>query len=146
VAAAGAWELHDLAKQKMLTGLIDFDSDSFVCRLYTSASDIGTVANNDASTATNELGTANGYTAGGTAITCSVDETSGIVSVNFTDANWSASGAGITARFAAVIDTTLTPDEIVAHCLVDATPADATAAAGNQFIVQFHANGMFQFV
>lgn len=146
MAAASAWEVHDLAKQKMLIGEIDFDANAFVVRLYTSASDIDDPTLNDASLVTNELTTANGYTAGGTSVTCTVSQASGIVTVDFTDASWDASGAGITARFAALIDTTLTPDEIVAHTLLDSAPADVSASANNKFVVQFHANGMFQLV
>lgn len=141
MASPSAWVWHDLAKEKMLRAQIDYDADAFVCRLYTSASDISTTSNNNASTATNELGTANGYTAGGTSITCSVSQSGGSSSVSFTDATWNATGTGITARYAAIIDTTLTPDEIIAHCVLDSTPADVTAVSGKQFTVQFHSNG-----
>ena len=146
MAAPEAWVVHDLVKEKMAKGLIDFSSDTMVVRLYTSASDIDTVADNDASAATNELGTANGYTAGGTSTTGSVADSAGTTTVDFTDVSWNATTAGMTARFAAIIDTQLTPDEIIAHSTLDATPADVTAIAGNQFTVQFHANGALQII
>lgn len=146
MATASAWELHGPAKEKMVTGLLDFDTNSFVVRLYTSTSNIDDPAISDATTLTGELTTANGYTVGGTATTCTVSETSGLVTVDFTDASWDASGAGIVARFAGLIDTTLTPDEVVAHALLDSADADVSASAGNKFIVQFHSNGLFQLV
>lgn len=146
MAASSAWEVHDLAKEKMAIGEIDFDADSFVVRLYTSASNVNETTRADASTATNELTTLDGYTAGGAAIACTVTEAGGIVDVDFADVQWSASGAGLTARYAAVIDTTTTPDEIVAHCVCDGTPADVTAPSGNLFKIQFHTNGLFQIV
>ena len=144
MAAPSAWEIHDLVKEKLAKKLIDFVNDSFVIRLYTSASDVDTVANSDASTATNELTTADGYTAGGTATTGSVSESSGITTLDFTDVSWNATSTGITARLAAIVDTTLTPDEIIAHCVLDSAPADVLAAAGNQFIIQIHSGGALQ--
>ena len=144
MASPTAWSFHDLAKKKMLIGDLDFDGDAFAVRLYSSGSDIGTDANNDASTATNELTTLDGYIAGGTTVNCTVNEAGGTVDIDFTDATWNASGSGLTARFAALIDTTLTPNEIVAHCTLDSTPADVTAAAGKQFTVQFHSSGAGQ--
>jgi len=146
MAAAGAWVTHNLVKQKMAQKLIDFDNDVFVVRLYTSASDINTVADSDASAATNELTTANGYTAGGYTVAGVVTESAGTTKIDFADATWSATGAGITARYAAIINTTLTPDEIIAHCELDATPADVTAPSGNQFLVQIHSNGAIQLI
>jgi hypothetical protein len=146
MATAEAWVMHGPAKEKIVTGLVDFDGDAFVVRLYTSTSDIDDPTLNDASAITNELTTANGYTVGGTATSCTVSEVSGLVTVDFSDASWDASGGGITARYAALIDTTLTPDEVVAHSTLDTTPADVSAAAGNKFIVQFHSNGLFQLV
>ena len=146
MAAASAWVTHNLVKKKMAEKLIDFENDTFVVRLYTSASDIATVTNNDASTATNELTTANGYTVGGAATFGSVVESAGTTTLDFSDASWTASGAGITARYAAIINTQLTPDEIIAHCILDSAPADVTAAAGNQFNIQMHSNGAIQLI
>lgn len=142
MAAPSAWIFHDKAKEKAFTGDIDYATDAFVMRLYASTSDIDTVADNDASTATDELSSGNGYSAGGTSLTPTVSEAGGVVTLDSsTDASWSATGAGITARFAAIICTTTTPDEIIAHCVLDNTPADVTAVAGKLFVVQFHANG-----
>jgi hypothetical protein len=147
MAAATAWEVHHKAKEKMAKADIDFDTAAFQVLLCTSAETVGNdPAENDASTLTNELGTANGYTIGGEATTPTVSESAGTTTVDFTDATWNATGAGITARYAVLIYTTTTPDEIIAHTVLDGTPADVTAANGNQFKVQFHANGAFQIV
>jgi len=146
MAAASAWETHDLVKKKMAQKLLDFDNDAFVIRLYTSASDIDTIEDNDASAATNELTTLDGYTVGGASTTGSVSEVGGTTTLDFTDTSWNATGSGLTARFAAIIDTTLTPDEIIAHCVLDSTPADATAPSGNQFTVQIHSQGGIQII
>ena len=56
-----------------------------------------------------ELSTANGYTAGGLATTIGISETSGSVTVTATDPTaWTASGAGITFRYAALYNDTPT--------------------------------------
>ena len=141
MAAPGAWVVHDLVKDKFAKGELDFVNDTFKCRLYTSASDIDTVADNDASAATNELTTANGYTLLGAATTGSVSTTAGVATIDFTDISWNATASGITARFAAIVDETLTPDEIICHCVLDSTPADVTATSGQIFTIQIHSNG-----
>jgi hypothetical protein len=144
MAAASAWEIHNTAKLKMFRGEVDFDTNAYTVRLYTSSSDIDDVTISDATAENgNELTTANGYTALGTAVVMTTSESSGIVTIDSADATWNATSSGITARFAALIDTTLTPDEVVAHCLLDAAPADVTAPNGNVFRVQIHANGVF---
>ena len=141
--AADAWVLHDNVREFEGDGTIDWDNDSFVMRLYTSASNIATTSVSDATTATNELSTANGYTSGGTAITATWSETGGVATLDFTNASWTATGGSITARFAAVIDTTTTPDRVIAHSLLDNTPADLTATDGNNFNVNFSGSGLF---
>jgi hypothetical protein len=142
MAAPSAWEVHDVVKDLLAKGSLDFVNDSFVVRLYTSASDVNDPAEGDATAVTNELTTANGYTAGGISTTGSVSSASGVTTVDFADVFWTANTSGITARYAAVIDTTTTPDAVIAHCVLDSAPADVTAAAGKQFMVQFHPNGL----
>jgi hypothetical protein len=141
---ASAWVVHDKWKQKLHKGDVDTDSDTFVCRLYTSASNISTASLADASTATNELSTANGYTAGGETVACTVSESGGTTTFDVADAQWTASGGSITARYAAIVDTTLTPDEVVAHCVLDNSPADVTATDGNTLTVAMNASGVYE--
>jgi len=141
--AAGQWLVHNKAMEKLLRATLDLDSHTFVARLYTSASDVHTLANNDASTATNELGTANGYTAGGTPVTLTVTETTGTSKVDFSTIQWTASGSGIVARYCAVVSTTATPDEILCSVVLDATPADVTAPSGTLFTVANPTGGAF---
>jgi hypothetical protein len=144
MALPSPWLVHDEVKEKMLKSQINFGTDAFVVRLYESTSDIDTLADNDASAATDELTTTAGYTAGGTATTCTVSQSASVLTVDFTNVSWNITGAGITCRFAAIIDTTLTPDEIVAHCTLDSAPADVSAADTEELQIQFHASGAFQ--
>ena len=146
MAGPGAWVVHDKWKEKTLNGTLDGDSNAYVVRLYTSGTNISTVTLADASTATNEVANGNGYTTGGTSVTPSVSEASGVTKLDITDPSWNATGSGITARYAALINTTATPDEVVAHCLLDSADADVVAAAGNTFTIQIHSNGVVLFV
>lgn len=141
--AADLWVVHDRFKEYEGDGTIDMDNDTFVMRLYSSASNIATTSVGDATTATNELSTANGYTSGGQTVAATWVRSGGTVTFDVADAVWTASGGSITARFAAIVDTTTTPDEVVAHSLLDNTPANVTATDGNTFTVQINGSGVF---
>ena len=141
--AADAWVVHDRYKEYEGDGTIDVDNDTFVIRLYSSSSNIATTSVGDATTATNELSTANGYTAGGQTVAVTWTRSGGTVTLDCANPVWTASGGSITARLAGLIDTTTTPDEVVAHCLLDNTPADVTATDGNTFTVEINSSGVF---
>ena len=86
-------------KPEILGGIHDLDTDVIKIALYTSSATLG--AATTAYTATNEVATAGGYTAGGIQLTSpviSLDGTTGIC--DFADATWSA--ATITARGALI--------------------------------------------
>jgi hypothetical protein len=59
------------------------------------------------------------------------------------DTTWNASGGSITARRAIIYDDTATNDDLVASILLDNTPADVTATAGNPLTLQWNASGIF---
>jgi hypothetical protein len=84
-----------------------------------------------------ELSTANGYTAGGATTTIGISETGGTVTVTATDpAAWTASGAGITFRYAALYNDTATSpaDALVAYW---DNGSSTTVTAGNTLTVDF---------
>lgn len=86
-----------------------------------------------------ELSTANGYTAGGATTTIGISETSGTVTVTATDpAAWTASGAGITFRYAALFNDTATSpaDALVAYW---DNGSSTTVTAGNTLQIDFAA-------
>lgn len=146
--AAGKWKLYELAKQHLADGTFDLDSNTFKISLHTSASNANTLSGSSAfASITNELSTANGYTAGGITLS-SVTWTNSSGTMTFTCAApvWTASGAGITARFAVIrASGTLNGivDPILAVCLLDTTPADVTATAGNTLTITPNASGLF---
>jgi hypothetical protein len=138
--AASAWVVHDRFKEYMGDNTIDMDGDIWEVRLYTSASNIATTSVGDATTATNEL-SGSGYSA--KVVVGTWNRATGTVTFDTADAAYLAAGGSITARFAAIVDTTTTPDEVVAHSLLDTTPADVTVTDTNTLTIQMNASGVF---
>ena len=140
--AASAWSVVNSVPERMGKTELNFNTDAFVVRLYSSSSNLADTSD-DASAVTNELSTANGYTAGGYSVTPTWSRSTNVTTFDTTDATWTASGAGIVARFAAIVDTTPTPDRVIAWILLDSTPADVTTSAGNTLTIQMNASGIF---
>ena len=147
--AAGAFVVHDKFKEYMGDGTVDLDNDSFKMALFLSTSNVATTSINALSTATNEHSNANGYTTGGVALSSVTwTESGGTVTfdaADMTDA-WTASGGSIVARFGVIYDDTVASpvaDPIVAHFLLDSSPADVTVTNGNTLTINFNASGIF---
>ncbi len=138
-AAAGAWTFTNGARTSMLDGTFDFDTDSFKMALFLSTSDLGAASTTFASV-TNEHAAANGYTAGGIAVTISLSGTTTVTVDETTNPVWTASGGSITARFVALYEVS---GNIVCYALLDSAPADVTATDGNTLTITIHASGVF---
>ena len=123
----------------MLNGQFDFDTDSFKVALFLSTSNIGAASTTFAGV-TNEHAAANGYTAGGIAVTHTLAGTTTVTVDWSADPVWTASGGSITARFAVLYEVA---GDVVCYCLLDSTPADVTATTGNTLTVAAHASGIF---
>lgn len=136
--AAGAWTFTNSGRTSLLDGTFDLDSDTFKMALFLSTSNIGAASTTYAGL-TNEHSNANGYTTGGQSVTLSLSGTT-TVTVDSTDATWTASGGSITARFAVIYEV---GGRVLCYCLLDATPADVTATDGNTLTVQINASGVF---
>jgi hypothetical protein len=136
--AAGAWTFTNGSRTRMLNGTFDFDTDTFKMALFLSTSNIGAASTTYAGV-TNEHANANGYTTGGVAITPSLSGTTTVM-VDSTDAQWTASGGSIVARFAVIYEV---GGDVVCYCLLDSTPADVTVTTGNTLTVAIHASGVF---
>jgi hypothetical protein len=141
MAGAGPWTLYNDFKLNALKKLMDLSADSMKVALVTSSSNaiVATLTPGTYATITNELTTANGYTAGGVA--CGSDSLTGggataTITWDIADATWTASGAGFTARAAVLYDDTAASKNLIAFMLLDSTPADVTVAAGNTLTIQ----------
>lgn len=141
---AGKWKLYDTAKLNIGNGTTDLDSHTFKIALFTSSSDANTLTETVYSGLTNEVANANGYTTGGNTLSgVTWTQTSGTATFDATDTTWTASGGSITARYAVIYDDTAATKPLVCVCLLDTTPADVTATAGNTLTIQFNASGIF---
>jgi hypothetical protein len=130
MAAPSAWTFTNNSRTYLLNGTFDIDSDTYKMALFTSSSNLGAATTTYAGV-TNEVSNANGYTTGGVSVTLGLSGTT-TVTVSITDATWTASGAGITARFAAVYES---GGNVLCYCTLDSAPADVTVAAGNSLTV-----------
>lgn len=135
MADPGTFTLYDSASLDIGNGLFDLDGHTFKIALvdssYTFSASHALYAD-----ITNELSTANGYTAGGGTLTgvlwTKTANVAKFISDNFV---WSATGAGITARRAILYDDTASGKPLVGTYLLDSAPADVTATNGNSFTV-----------
>jgi len=136
-AAAGPWVIHDGFKLRGYdgTGLnIAAAGNALKIALATSASNAATTSVNNYASLTNELSTANGYTSGGATISQTWTGTSTVTHALSANVVWTATGT-ITARFAILYDNTDTNKTIIAHCLLDSTPADVSVTSGNTLTI-----------
>ena len=142
--AAGKWKAYEQAKLGLGRARFNFATDTFNVTLHSSTSNANTLSTSAAfADITNELATANGYTAGGVALTgASWTNSAGTETLDFADAQWTASGGSITARYAVIrkvgtVDSVANP--IVAVCQLDyngGSPQDVTVTDGNTLTIQ----------
>jgi hypothetical protein len=136
MAAPSAWTFTNNTRTNILTGNTA-TGDTYKMALFQSTSNIGATSN-AYSALTNEVASANGYTTGGTSVTLSNTGTTS-VTVNCTDASWTASGGTIVARFAVVYEVS---GNVLCYCTLDSAPADVTVAAGNTLTIS-STSGLF---
>lgn len=118
-------------KQGLMQGLHDFDNPgghTFKIALYTSSATLG--ASTTAYSATDEVATGGGYTAGGNTLTAVTPTTSGTTAyTDFADTTWSAST--ITANGALIYNS----NSSNASCVVLAFGSDKSSSNGDFTIV-----------
>lgn len=140
---AASITFYNSFREFVADGTIDLDTHTFKVMLVSSAYTFS-AAHTVKTDITNELSTANGYTAGGATLgSVTWAHSGGTATFDAADTVWTASGGSITARRAVIYDDTATNDELVASVLLDATPADVTATDGNALTLQWNASGIF---
>jgi hypothetical protein len=130
---------------------MDFLSDTIKFTLHTTTQTVNLDTDEAFATwSATELATANGYTAGGIAIgtkTATYNATGGVTTFDMDDTTvtWTASGAGITFRYALLWDDTTTApvDALIGY--IDTTGSgNQTITAGNTLTITTGANGLYQ--
>lgn len=138
--AAGLWTFPNSARTDLLNGTFDLDTDTFWVALFLSTSNIGAGSTTYAGL-TNEHANANGYTTGGISYgALALSGTTTVTVDDALDAVWTASGGSIAARYAVIYES---GGRVLCYCLLDSTPADVTATAGNTLTVQLNVSGIF---
>jgi hypothetical protein len=139
---AASITFYNSFREYVADGTIDLDTHTFKVALVTDAYTFS-AAHTVFADITNELATANGYTAGGAALANVTWAHSGTTATfDADDTEWTASGGSIVARRAVIYDDTAASDQLVASVLLDTTPADVTATTGNKLILQWNASGI----
>ena len=145
--AANAWDFYNEFTEYVADGTIDLDADTFKCALYLSTSNAETLSTSGKANLTNEHANANGYTTGGVTLAAVTwNRSGGTTTFDSADAQWTASGGSIIARFAVIYDDTVVSpvaDPLVCYSLLDNAPADVTATDGNNLTIQMNASGIF---
>jgi hypothetical protein len=148
--AAGKFKAYNKTKEYVGDNTLDMDDTAdWMIALFLSTSNANTLTNSVYGDLTNEHANANGYTTGGVALSgITWVESAGTITFDASNLApaWTASGGSITGRFLviyknATVNTIVKP--LAAVCLVDTTPADATAPDGNPFNITFNASGIF---
>jgi len=147
--AAGKWKAYEFAKFYLGDGTIDLDlTTNWKMALFLSTSNaetlsVGTGVYGDL---TNQVAGTFGYTSGGVALTgVTWTQSGGTVTFDCDDADWTATGGSIVARFAviykdATVNSIVKP--LLCVSLLDTTPADVTATDTNTFTVTINASGV----
>lgn len=134
---------YDTFKSNLGATPLDMNSDTFRMMLVTSSYTFA-ATHTQKSDITNELSTANGYTAAGAALATLVfSNTAGTTKWDADDVSWTASGGSLVFRRGVIYDDTSASDLLVLSVLFDTTPADITVLNGNTFTVQWNASGIF---
>lgn len=140
---AASITFYNSFREYVADGTIDLDTHTFKVMLVASGYTPST-AHTVKTDVTNELSTANGYTAGGaTLASVTWGHSGGTATFDAADTTWTASGGSIVARYAVIYDDTAANDELVAYILLDTTPADVTTTATNTLTLQWNASGIF---
>jgi len=147
--AAGTITFYQTTSEYIADGTIDLDTDTFKNALVLSTSNFATLTLNEYGDLTNEHASNNGYTTGGVTLTgVTWIQASGTSVFTSASAQWTASGGSIVARAHVIYKSGTVGgivNPLVGYALLDSTPADVTATAGQPFIVTPHAtNGWFR--
>jgi hypothetical protein len=127
---------------------MDFLSDTMKATLHTDTWVPNVDTNEVKADATNELTTANGYTAGGITLatkTVSYNATGGVTTFSADDFSWTAAGGAIAFRYVVLWDDTPTTpaDPLLGYMDANGGAGNLSIASGNTFTVDITASGIW---
>lgn len=140
--------VYGIAKQGVVTGLIDLDTDTFVCTLHTSAYTPSVNADDTWSdVSTYEVAAGGGYSAGGVVLTSvTANVAGGTVTFDAADVSWAAST--ITAKYGIITKraggSLVAGDLLLCYVDLDTTSGSSSVATtGGTFQITWNASGIF---
>src|SRR5436190_9607082 len=130
-------------------GQMDYLSDTLRMTLHTATYSPNIDTNEAFADATNELSTANGYTANGIAIagkTVSYNATGNITTFDMDDTTvtWTASGGSLVFQYAVLHDDSIGTGPPIKPLILYIDCGAQTITTGNTFLITTGANGLFQ--
>ena len=143
---ADAWQVYDVFLAQVGAELHKLNAvDTIKMGLCTS--DYTPNTDSDVTWATidaNEVANGNGYTTGGEDAAATWTVSSGVLTFDVANVTWTATDDGITCRYAVLYNSSAGgTNNLIAYCLLDNTPADVTADAGEDLTVAINASGVF---
>jgi hypothetical protein len=149
---AGAFQKYSVLTQYISDGTLDLNTDAFSFALFASSSNALSALATAVKLAdlTNQLATANGYTAGGKALTSITLTRSGAVTTfDAADVVWNATGGPISAHYGVVYKLGTANgvvNPLVCVAALNTGAADVIAQAGDPLTVTFPVTGILQLV
>lgn len=116
-------------------------SDTFIMGLTTSSYTPSQSTHTLLSDITNEV-SGSGYSRQ-TLASVTSNRSGAVLTFDFADPVFTASGGSIVARYWFIYDDTAVNDPLVAYGLIDSTPADVTTTSGNTLTINVNASGLF---
>lgn len=126
--------------EQLIRGVHDFDAHTFKLALFT-ATHTPSAGDTSYSSLTNEVANGNGYVTGGATLTITVNEATGVATVDSSvDASWTGTGAGFSYRYAVLYNDTAAGKNLVCYWDEGVT---VTVGVGETRTLQFNASGIF---
>lgn len=136
----GTANIYNSWVEKMCEGG-NLSSDVFKIGLTTSTYTPDQAAHDELADITNEV-SGSGY-ARQTLGSVTSNRSTNVLTFDFADPVFTASGGSIVARYWFIYNDTMTGDPLVAYGLIDQTPADVTTTDGNTLTFNVNASGLF---
>ena len=140
--AADAWVLYSSGKLNIHDGTFTLGSDSLKAALFLSTYTPSAGHSTYASISADEHAGANGYTTGGDSVAGTVTESSGTITFDIADPQWTATGGSIVCRYVVLYNST--SGQLIGYALLDNSPADVTTTDTNVLTLQINASGVYQ--
>lgn len=144
--AASDFTIFNLAKPKLLNGTLDLDANAFKVALTTTSQALdatfaGSSGDCRYADLTAELPTANGYTAGGQALSgVSLTRSTGTVTFDAADISWTLTGS-ITFRYGVIYASGVTNAPLLAF--FEAESGSSVTPTAGLLTFQWNASGIF---